>query len=227
MSFAYSASLAGSVLAQRQPGVTVEQAGGMTQALMPEHLMFVFLESYAEGQQLYRQTMNLTTTPQILLFDAGAFEALSPMAAERIAQLKALLRERPDQPLDEIPALPVANGAQMFHVKVAYLEFAGGSGVRFVTQYAQEARHVNNQEVFYSFQGLSSDGRYYVAATFPVMSEILPAANASKPDGSDAPRFLEESNQVAIIPQLEALPDAKWTPDLALLDAVIRSIKIR
>ena len=226
VSFAYSAALAEGVSAERVPSVTLEQAGGMGYAVVPDHSAFVFVGSYAEGQSLYRQTINLSTTPQILIFEIQRFEALSPLAAERIAELKALLRERPAEPLDEIPLLPAPNGQQMFRVKVAYLDFLGGAGVRFVTQYAQEARHVNNQEIFYTFQGVTSDGRYYVAASFPVMCEILPAGNANKQDGSDAPQFRDETNQATMIPRLEVLPDDDYAPDLAVLDALIRSIKI-
>jgi hypothetical protein len=224
--FGYPASLAREVVAEDAEGVFAEQDGGMGYLLMPDHIAFTFEGSYADGQQLYRQTVNLNTVPQILIFETGAFGTLSPLAAERIAELGDLLRERPDAIVSEIPILPIPNGAQMLRAQVEYLEFSQGSGVRFVTQYAQETRHVNNQEVFYTFQGLSDDGRYYVSAFFPVTSSVLPAANCAKPDCNDAPQRPEDTDVTGASLALDASPPADFAPDLAVLDAVIRSIRI-
>jgi hypothetical protein len=224
--FGYPASLAREVIAEDAEGVSAEQDGGMGYLLMPDHIAFTFEGSYADGQQLYRQTMNLNTAPQILVFETGAFRTLSPLAAERIAELGELLHERPDDVASEIPVLPIPNGAQMLRAQVEYLEFSQGSGVRFVTQYAQETRHVNNQEVFYTFQGLSDDGRYYVAAYFPITSSVLPASNCAKPDCSDAPQRPEDTDVIGAALALDACSPADFAPDLFVLDAVIRSIKI-
>lgn len=43
-----------------------------------------------------------------------------------------------------------------------------GGGIRYLTQFGQAAGLITNPELFYTFQGLTDDGAYYVAAVFPV-----------------------------------------------------------
>ena len=58
--------------------------------------------------------------------------------------------------------LPILNAAQVFHAQTKYLDFNDGSGVGFVTYYAQDVSPVTRDQIFYSFQGLTDNGKYYV-----------------------------------------------------------------
>ena len=66
------------------------------------------------------------------------------------------------------------------HVQVQYLDFKSGTGVRFLTQFNNGMAPVNNHDLIYTFQGLTSDGKYYIAAVLPVTHPDLPANSLSR-----------------------------------------------
>jgi hypothetical protein len=122
--------------------------------------------------------------------------------------------------------LPPSNALQVFRAQVEYLSFANGSGVRYLTQMAQGMGLINNQELFYTFQGLTGDGAQYVTFFFPVTLPALPDSPAIR--NVDYPNFAENyasyvQETVAIV---NAEPPAAFIPDLALLDELVRSITI-
>ena len=65
---------------------------------------------------------------------------------------------------------------QMVNAQVEYLDFDGGSGVRFITHYGIDEAPITEHGTFYTFQGLTDDGQYYVAYYHPAPTGILPAA---------------------------------------------------
>ena len=115
----------------------------------------------------------------------------------------------------------------LLHTQVAFVDFENGRGVRFLTEYAQYFAPINNTDLFYTFQGLTSDGQYYVAAILPVAHPSLPA-DASQIPGDDPEAFADiydtYVNDIAL--QLAAYDAAEFTPDLALLDAMIASLEV-
>ena len=149
---------------------------------------------------------------------------MSELARAEIETLQSLLETRPPAPENEIPLLPLINAAQVFHTQVKYLDFQNGRGVRFITQYSQDVAPVTNQNIFYSFQGLTQDGAYYVAAYFPIAADGLSdeleiedweAFNAGYQD------YLSET-----VSHLDALSSHEFEPDLALPDSVIQSLVV-
>ena len=81
--------------------------------------------------------------------------------------------------------------------------------------------------IFYTFQGLSSDGKYYVSVIFPISHPELPAVGYEIP-GGDFEAF--ESNYESYITDIEALlnnaPDTAFLPDIQLLDELIESLYV-
>jgi hypothetical protein len=145
-----------------------------------------------------------------------------------------LLRERLAEPAGRgssnqaiagfMPYMPVAADAgQVFAAKVVALTGRGVTGIRYLTAYSQEAAPLLEGQIFYTFQGLTIDRRYYVAASFPLQSGFLPAAF---PEGFDAAHFEREigAYQHETVNILEARPAAQFTPSLKLLDAIVESI---
>lgn len=95
-----------------------------------------------------------------------------------IDKLKTIINS-PDQHLPEnLPFLPTFNAGQVFHSNERPFAFQNGTGIRFLTQYAQAPYPVNNFSLFYTFQGLTNDGKYYVAAILPINAAFL------SPDGN-------------------------------------------
>jgi hypothetical protein len=164
--------------------------------------------------------------PELYVYPLADYIALAPEVAAIAYDLQQMLASQTTEP-GEIPFLPFFNAAQFFQAQVAYLDFQSGSGVRFLTMYGQAAWPVDNYSLFYTFQGLTSDQKYYVSAIFPVNHPDLPD------DGNeivgedwlgfdeDFPDYLEDT-----VAQLDSYTAGSFTPDLTQLDALIQSIQI-
>jgi hypothetical protein len=125
-----------------------------------------------------------------------------------------------------VPVFPVFNAQQVIHPQIKYLNFKNGQGVRFATYYAQDASPITNDGLFYTFQGLTDDGKYYVTAFWHLRSDQLPNsyqdANIQDYDAF-AKQF--ETYIKATSDQLNALPSEAFTPNLNALDQMVESIQ--
>lgn len=216
ISFSYERSLATNVLAETIPAEEPSPEGPYWEGA-PEHVQFSF-EGYPLQDTFHR--------PQIYVYPVGAYEQLNEAAAETIADLREYLATGPTT--DSIPFLPLFNAAQVLRTKVSRLEFQNGRGVRFVTQYNQAPIPINNQELFYTFQGLRQDDGYYMAAVLPISNATLPA-DGTLPANTDFEDFADnfQSYVAQVTQQLDAQPDSSFVPDIAMLDRMIQSFQIR
>jgi len=151
---------------------------------------------------------------------------VNQVASQIPGDLQALLQSR--QAGDIIPYLPPYNAGQVMHAQVGYLDFKSGSGVRYLTQFDQAPLPINNNEIHYTFQGLTSDGKYYVSAVLPVSLAGLPAD--WKVDLDNPPADLVEDFPKYIIDtvdMLNGLPASAFNPDLSVLDAMMGSLEIQ
>jgi hypothetical protein len=128
-----------------------------------------------------------------------------------------------------LPYLPWINMAQTFCAQPQIVRFDGGQGVRYISRFGQGPGPALEGEVFYTFQGLSDDGRFYVAAFFPVRTGIFPAVPPACPECSDenydpVPAWAELLT--GQLDRLNALPGAGFAPSLDLLDALIATIRV-
>ena len=97
-----------------------------------------------------------------------------------------------------MPLLPINNAGQVLHARVHYLDFDNGSGMGYLTQITMGPSRINNQELFYTFQGLTADRAYYVVAFFPVSLASLPATGQLSDDElaslmADYPAYLADA----------------------------------
>lgn len=163
--------------------------------------------------------------PIIAVYPVEDFRRLSPPAAQIIDQLQNLLAQKPaDQ--ERIPLLPVWNAAQVFHSNMQYVNFQNGSGVRYLTLYAQYPAPINNKDLFYTFQGLTSDGRYYISAILPINQSSLPASAEAVSQADKEAQAKNSTYYPNIASTLSAQPTNGFTPDLSKLDALITSLSI-
>jgi hypothetical protein len=162
-------------------------------------------------------------TPKIMVFPVDAYNAINPTAGDSIYQLNQLIQSEPENP-EEIPVLPVIPAAQYMRAQVRYLRFQNGEGVRFLTQYGQDAWPINNDEMFYSFQGITDDGQFYISAILPISHPSLPDPETVTMDDA----FYEDFMQyVAVIEgQLSAESPNSFTPTLSTLDGMIESLLV-
>jgi hypothetical protein len=182
--------------------------------VLPEHTVST-LAGYPISEHLLK--------PQIFVYPAADLAATNEGAGKIAADLDALLKSH--QPGKYMPFMPLFNAQQVLHAQVKYLDFKNGKGVRFVTQFDQAPLPVNNNELFYTFQGLTSDGKYYVAATLPLNLAGLPADEKFTGDSAEFmsgfAKYLEDTAAT-----LDAAAASAFTPDLSALDAMMQSIEI-
>jgi hypothetical protein len=163
------------------------------------------------------------------IFPVQRFRELVPdVMNERLPALQTLIAGGTPGS-SALPLLPIENAAQVFYCQAAVIQFQSGSGIRFLTEYAQYYAPVNNHDMFYSVQGLTSDGQYWISATLPVSSPILPEDGTNPPGGQTWENFTNnyDSYKTDIIAQLNAQTPGSFMPTLTMLDALINSIIVQ
>jgi hypothetical protein len=164
-----------------------------------------------------------STKPQIFIYPVADLAAFDEGAGRIATDLQAPLQAR--QPVDSTPFLPRFNAIQAMHAHVEYLDFKNGKGVCFLAQFNQGSVSINNLGLIYTFQGLTSDGKCYIAAVLPVTHPELPATeqvNAQLVESNEYPAYLTKT-----VTWLDQQPNGSFTPDLTKLDALIQSIEVK
>ncbi len=185
--------------------------------------------SYPTHRQLAFEGYTLSDTfhqPRILVYPVAEYASLNPNFPTSLSELQNLIATKPEQP-ERIPFLPVWNAAQMIRAQIKYIDFNGGSGVRFLTMYGQSFYPVNNHHMFYAFQGITSDGQYVISAVLPVSHPVLPATENDIPGGdwnAFAANFTTYIEETRVL--LNSQADGTFSPDLQMLDEMISSITV-
>lgn len=124
-----------------------------------------------------------------------------------------------------LPFLPAFNAAQVFHVLEKRIDSDNSNGIRYLTLYSQAYVAITDYELFYTYQGISADGRYYIAAVLPIHSDLL---SDQEPSGSELETILANYDMylAGIIGLLSGDGGASLTPTLADLDAMMKSLTI-
>lgn len=174
-----------------------------------------------------------THEPAIYVYPASAYAELLPPAFESIHRLNNLLYEPNNIPaLDQLPGVPFFNTQILFASHIQFVEFQNGSGIRYVTEYAQSPSPANNTDLFYNFIGVSGDGNWYVVAIFPLTNPVLAetsAIGAPLPErGVPYPAELTrmDTYYIAVSDLLNAQLPGSFTPSLDELDQLIQSMWI-
>lgn len=217
--------------AQIMPAVPYGPELATTLNAEPAHLRFAFNNN--DLSDLGGVSANQA---QLLIYPVEAYleiyeEAGVDDVAQRIEALKSLLQERPESVDGELPVLPgFGNAEQIVRAQLNYLDFDGGSGVRFITHYGLGATPITEHGLFYTFQGLTDDGDYYIAYYHPAPTTLLPSDFETIDaliDDYDAfvenfDVYLQEVSQ-----QLDTADTADFSPDLTDLDAMLETLQIR
>jgi len=226
VSFVLPTGLATNVLSGTVPAVNMPDDGPIM-ANAPEHVKFEF-DNYALYDTFH--------DAQILVFPAQEYAAMNEGAAANIAKLQAIIAGTAAANADNLPHITTFNAAQVFAAQIQTIKFANGSGVRFLTEYAQYVATANNKYLFYNFQGLTDDGKYYILAILPVSHPLLaydekhetviPEGGIPFPgfDNTDASAF--DAYYDSVVALLDQQAANSFTPTLTDLDRLIESIVI-
>jgi hypothetical protein len=222
VSFKVNSALAESVWPEAIPARPLSPAGPGWD-VWPEHIRFT-LAGPREQIDPEHMRIGVGAQPQIMVYPAEEFAAMSESARAQIEALQALLESRPADADHELPRLPLINAAQVFHAQVKYLDFQNGSGIRYITQYSQDVIPIVNQHLFYTFQGLTQDGAHYISAQFPIRTAALP----DEPDIEDWNAFAAgyQDYLAQAVDDLNSLPSDAFEPSLEPIDGVIQSLVV-
>jgi hypothetical protein len=193
-----------------------ESTGAPYWEVLPEYTR-VTLQGYPISNHLMK--------PQIFIYPVEALGKANEGAGKIAASLQTLLQS--PQEITPMPFLPLFNAQQVIHAQVQYLDFKSGKGVRYLTEFDQGILPINNHELIYTYQGLTSDGKYYVAAVLPVNHSSLPADGTVT--GKEPPEFTSDfpAYLANVVKTLNPQAANTFTPDLTQLDAMMSSLEIR
>lgn len=183
---------------------------------MPEHTVVTLNGFSLQGK-----------TPRILVFQANQYAQYSELTQKTIAALQML----PAQSSTEVPT----DLSATFLAQTKYLGDENAYGLRYLTEILIGVVPINNQDIFYYYQGLSADKKWFIEAIIPVNATFLVAdSNPSSvvpADGIPFPFDAVNNNTVedyfnAVKVKLDATDLSAFSPSLGLLDQLIQSIHI-
>lgn len=183
-----------------------------------------------------------TYQPQIMIFPVDEYQIMGTGDPETslydprtmIITLQYILATgnfpAPDAVPNTFPFLPGPSARQVFHAQQTMLSFQNGNGIRYLTQFSQASMPlINNQDLVYTFQGITLDGKYYVSVIMPINLPYL-AADYGSSGQSDLqtldnyPGYI--SSTVTQLQQPEGEGGNPFAPSLATLDALVQSLLI-
>jgi len=222
VTFSYDPSWVTSIQGEIEPAVTSTEGGSpVMDGVHPENVLFTITGYPLSG------TFH---DPAIRVYPLADFAALDEIFANELADLTALLASQPASVARDqsIPFMPMWNAAQVFHSNMAYINTPNLTGVRYLTLYAQYAAPLNNQDLFYTFQGITKDGKYFISAILPMSQADLPA-DGTNPPGGDWNAFAENYQDylTGAVDQLEQSPLTSFNPLLAHLDVMFETMSVQ
>ena len=173
----------------------------------------------------------VATEPQIMVFPANEFAQMGNCPQTEINGLKEVLATQHaelSQPLpcvsiaDSLPFLPEPHAAQVFHAQEKFLAFKNGNGIRYIMQLSQAHYPVIGADSLYTFQGFTSDSKYYVSVILPVHLAALEGAPQNTDNMNDQQYSDYRNEMIGQISQA----NASFNPSLESLDALIQSLLV-
>ncbi len=182
VSFAYGEALGENVNIVQVPGDPVAEAGpGFSDAAKIQFTLYRFDQ------------------PTDSFFDTGGLRvyAINDLAQydflqAQVDQLQSLLGERPDlteyelaisgAEMKMLPYIPVLTHGQNLTARGQYIETEAVSGVAYVTAIRAALEPFMPTDFLYTFQGISTDGQWYINVSFPLQTDLFPAELADFDD---------------------------------------------
>ncbi len=163
--------------------------------------------------------------PQIFIYPLSDLGKVNEGAGKVVASMQMLIQS--PQEIPNMPFMPLTGDVQMMHTHLQYLDFKNGQGLRYLTQYGNGISLINNSGLVYTYQGITSDGKYYVAAVLPVHHPSLP--DDATITGKEPPEFTSDypGYRASVAQALNVQAPNTFSPDLTLLDAMMSSLEIK
>ncbi len=223
VSFVIPEGLAGGATSELVPAV--DESSGGPWGVAPQYIAFTLTDYTGRQDAFFNAVVNI--------YPAADYGAVNPWAEGSLTSLQALLAS-PDTPLtnDNLPSVPF-NGAaaQQYAAQAKFISFHSGNGVGMISQYSQFPGPILKDNSFYHYEGLTSDGKYFIAALFPVLLPLQSAVGNPNADNLPNPYPGDISDTAALTAYYQGITDKlntasldSFEPSLTLLDELIQSI---
>ncbi len=233
LSFVYSTHDFAEVKIKKEQKQTAPDTGdAVDEGFAPEHFCFHLkdkrpLPALEQGPRYFIPAHSFICAIPLEDSSVEDFGRAYPSLHHAALNLRKMLRERSTQlkRRRDVPDIPAINAGPSILSRFQYLHFRSGSAILFLTQYSNEMEPnpVNNEELTLDFQGLTKDGRYYVAARLAITHPSLPR-------GIDFTDHIERDRQGSYLrrveKELEGLSEESFQPSLKSLKALLSSIHI-
>jgi hypothetical protein len=232
VSLVYSADDFAGVRIRTERKQTAPARSAVDEGWAPEHVCFDLkdkrpLPALEQGARYYFPARSFVCAIPLEDASVGDFGRAYPTLHLAARSLRRMLRERPGKPerRRDVPDVPANNAGPSILSRFQYLDFRSGSGILFLTQYSQEIEPnpVNNEELTLSFQGITKDGRHYVAARLAITHPSLPRGIdfTAQIERDRQYRYLKKSERL-----LEEFGEDSFQPSLQRLKALLSSVDI-
>jgi hypothetical protein len=216
-------SASGVIIPEENPGADVPVF-----AYLPEYRK-ISLEGYPLSGAFWE--------PVVQVYPVARYIELAPSVNDTVNDMKQKLAVHPNTFTNSIPLLPIENAAQIFHAQVEYYAFQNGQGIGFLTEYAQYYAPVNNHDIFYTYQGLTADDKYWISAIFPINASYLqptydnftvPADGILPPQDMSAPNFEADMNAyyVLMLDKLNSTSQDAFLPTITCIKQFIQTLNV-
>jgi hypothetical protein len=233
VSLVYSTNDFAEVEIEKEQKQTAQDVGdGVPVGIAPEHSCFNLkdkrpLPALEQGARYFYPAYSFVCAIPLKDSSVKDFSSAYPDLNSAALNLQKILRERPGKfkNREDVPDIPYNNASPSILSRFQYLDFRSGSGILFLTQYSQEMEPnpVNNEELTLNFQGVTKDGRYYIAARLAITHPSLPRG-IDFTDGIERDkqyRYLRKAER-----ELEGLSEESFQPSLKSLKALLSSIHV-
>ena len=225
VSFTIPQGLAGAAAGTLMP--KVDDQNGAPWEVAPAFIKIVL--------QNYSSQNGNSFEPQVLVYPANEYAQVTTYGDAPAQAIKALasISANPAAALPaRLPFLPTFNAGQLFDAQASVIKFRNGGGLRFLTEFGQDYGPVTNNSMIYTFQGLTGDGKYYIAVIFPAGAPFLDPGGESTPAVPDGgiPFDFNTGDHAdyykAMSDRLDMTAPEVFSPSLATLDALVQSIQV-
>lgn len=195
----------------------------------PAHTMIeVIKEPKLAGDFGYQATIRLYRTDDV----AGMAHY-----QEQVEQLQTLINDRTDlaaytEPVEgltanALPLLPVIAEGQTIRAAARYIDNTSFAGIRYLTAYQAAVEPLDANILFYTYQGLSKDGKYVISVMVWLENSLFP--HQADLTGADVEAFRDQGLAYwqAAVAKLNAAESSAFNPGLDTLDALVQSFTVK
>lgn len=174
--FSYRPQAFGAVLPWIEAG-TPYQADAAYFANVAPHIAFTFTRpNPVHPDQMFTGQLRVYRIADLEAYQEPSYrQVLEELRSLDTTTLAAYASANPDYRAAHLPFMPVLNATQVIRAQPAALNVGAAAGIEYFTYFSQAAEPILEGQVFYTFQGITSDGLYYVSFSMPVETGLLPA----------------------------------------------------